>query len=72
MPTSNAFEEKLFFIATHFTSHNALEFVAHITLKCSFKQKRSESANNQHVNLIYGGYIYVDYNKISGALDALG
>ena len=59
------------FVATHFTSHNALELVVHVTLKCSFKQKRSVSANNQHINLRYGIYIYVDYSKIPGVLDAL-
>lgn len=59
------------FIATHFTSHNALELVVHVTLKSSFKQKRSASANNQHNSLRYGSYIY-DYYKISGVLDALG
>jgi len=60
------------FITTHFTSNNVLELVVHITLKCSFRQKRSVSANNQHINLTYGSCSYVDYNNISGVLDALG
>lgn len=60
------------FIATHFTFHNALELVVHITLKGSFKQKSSVSAKNQHIHLRYGSYIYADYNRMSGVLDALG
>lgn len=29
-------------------------------------------ASNQHISLRCGTYIYTDYNKISGDLDALG
>lgn len=34
--------------------------------------QKVSNASNQHLSLRYGTYIYADYNKISGVLDALG